>query len=112
MLTTKNPTRTFRLPDPFRPAYETLLGAAYVADSLVAMRSMRARSIDLILTSPPFALQRKKAYGNAREDKYVEWFLPFAEEMARILKPKGSLVLELGGAWRPGSPTRSLYQLE
>ncbi|MDO8715390.1 MAG: site-specific DNA-methyltransferase, partial [Dehalococcoidales bacterium] len=67
---------------------------------------------NLILTSPPFALTRKKEYGNQDEDKYIEWFLPFAHEFRRVLTPDGSFVLDLGGAYLPGKPIRSIYQFE
>jgi site-specific DNA-methyltransferase (cytosine-N4-specific) len=76
------------------------------------MRRLPAESVSLVLTSPPFALRRKKAYGNVPADEYVEWFLPFAREIHRVLRAEGSFVLELGGAWNPGSGTRSLYQYE
>ena len=69
-------------------------------------------SVDLIMTSPPFGLLRKKAYGNEDADMYVEWFEKFAEQFSRTLKPTGSLVIDIGGAWKPGLPTRSLYQFE
>jgi site-specific DNA-methyltransferase (cytosine-N4-specific) len=64
------------------------------------------------MTSPPFALRRKKAYGNVPASDYVEWFWPFAQEFKRILKPEGSFVFDLGGTWNPGKGTRSLYQYE
>jgi site-specific DNA-methyltransferase (cytosine-N4-specific) len=69
-------------------------------------------STALVLTSPPFALRRQKAYGNVAADEYVQWFLPFAREIHRILKPDGSFVFDLGGAWKRGSGTRSLFQYE
>jgi DNA modification methylase len=94
------------------PVYTTRRGRAYHADALEVMRRLPAESISLVLTSPPFALRRKKAYGNVPADEYVRWFLPFANEIHRILKPEGSFVLELGGAWNPGTGTRSLYQYE
>jgi site-specific DNA-methyltransferase (cytosine-N4-specific) len=76
------------------------------------MKEIPDNSINLVVTSPPFALTRKKAYGNKEDHEYVEWFMPFAKEIRRILKEDGSLVLDLGGAYRKGSPTRSLYQYE
>ncbi len=66
-------------------------------------------SIDLVITSPPFALQRQKDYGNIDQGNYVEWFSAFAEIVHKKLKPAGSFVIDLGGAYRKGSPTRSLY---
>lgn len=76
------------------------------------MKEIPDDSINLVVTSPPFALTRKKAYGNKEDHEYVEWFMPFAKEIRRILKEDGSFVLDLGGAYRKGSPTRSLYQYE
>jgi site-specific DNA-methyltransferase (cytosine-N4-specific) len=73
---------------------------------------LQANSIDLIFTSPPFALLRKKDYGNVEAEKYVAWFTFFAAEFLRILKPSGSLVIDIGGSWIPGQPTRSLYHFE
>ena len=64
------------------------------------------------MTSPPFALRRKKDYGNVEATEYVEWFLDFAKLFHQILKPKGSLVIDIGGSWNLGQPTRSLYQFE
>lgn len=90
-------------------AYTTAFGEAYHADSLDLMRSMPAASVDLVVTSPPYALHFKKEYGNVDQDEYVAWFLPFAAEIKRILKPDGSFVLNIGGAWTPGAPVRSLY---
>lgn len=94
------------------PAYTTPRGRAYLADALALLRRLPADSVALVMTSPPFALRRKKAYGNVAPDEYVEWFLPFAQEIHRVLQPDGSFVMELGGAWNSGSGTRSLYQYE
>ncbi|MHB8525453.1 MAG: DNA-methyltransferase [Candidatus Acidiferrales bacterium] len=68
--------------------------------------------MDLIVTSPPFGLVRKKDYGNVDADKYVEWFRPFAHAFKKALKPHGSLVIDIGGSWISGQPTKSLYQYE
>lgn len=92
-----------------KPLYKTKLGKAYCADSLPFMESMRDASVDLVVTSPPYALHFKKEYGNADQRYYVQWFLPFAQQIRRILKPDGSFVLNVGGCWRPGAPVRSLY---
>lgn len=94
----------------FMPTYRTRLGAAYVADSLSAMRVMPDQSVDLVITSPPYALHFKKTYGNVAAGEYVAWFLPFAREIRRILKSDGSFVLNIAGSWNPGTPTRSISQ--
>lgn len=91
------------------PMYQTQLGAAYVGDSRELMRGVGDGSVDLVLTSPPFALQRQKAYGNENQGAYVDWLLGFCGEVHRILKPSGSFVLDLGGAYERGRPVRSLY---
>jgi site-specific DNA-methyltransferase (cytosine-N4-specific) len=96
----------------FAPAYTTRKGKAYLADSRELLRQLPADSVPLVLTSPPFPLRRQKAYGNVAACDYVEWFMPFADEVHRVLRPDGSFVLDIGGAWNPGSGTRSLFQYE
>lgn len=61
------------------------------------------------MTSPPYALEFKKAYGNVNKVDYVEWFLAFAKEFKRILKDDGSFVLNIAGSYNKGTPTKSLY---
>ena len=88
------------------------MGTAYWADAIDVMHQLDDCSVDLVVTSPPFGLVRKKDYGNADADEYVDWFRPFASEFKRILKLDGSLVIDIGGAWKPGLPTKSLYHYE
>jgi len=95
-----------------QPLYTTTHGAAYVGDALELIANLKSESIDLIMTSPPFGLRRKKEYGNVDADDYVQWFLPFGREFHRVLKQHGSLVIDIGGSWNPGSPTKSLYNFE
>lgn len=91
------------------PYYRTEHGAAYVGDSCELLGNIPRASIDLVMTSPPFALRRQKTYGNVDETEYVDWLIPFAKEVHRVLKDTGSFVLDLGGAYRVGMPSRSLY---
>ncbi len=93
----------------FVPEYCTDLGAMFEGDSAHLLRGLPAQSVSLVVTSPPYALHYKKEYGNADKEAYVEWFRPFAREIARVLKPDGSFVLNIGGSYNKGSPTRSLY---
>lgn len=95
-----------------RRKYRTSLGAAYWGDSLELLHHVEDESVQAIITSPPFALNRKKRYGNPPHHEYIEWFKVFAKEFWRVLKKDGSLVVEIGGGWLPGSPTRSVYQFE
>ena len=96
----------------FTPAYQTALGDAYCADSLEVLQALPDASINVVVTSPPYALHFKKEYGNAAKHDYVEWFLPFAREIFRILPDDGSLVLNIGGSYNKGLPTRSLYHFK
>jgi site-specific DNA-methyltransferase (cytosine-N4-specific) len=96
----------------FCPFYSTLGGAAFCMDSLHVLRALPDDSVDLVMTSPPFALTRKKEYGNEPVEGYLDWLMPFCREIKRILKPSGSFVLDIGGAWMPGVPVRSVYHFE
>ncbi len=93
----------------FEPYYETSLGAAYLEDALAALRALPDDSVNAIITSPPYALHFKKEYGNVDKKDYVEWFLPFAREFFRVLRNDGSFVLNIGGSYNKGMPTRSMY---
>jgi site-specific DNA-methyltransferase (cytosine-N4-specific) len=95
-----------------KPYYSTSCGQAYHGDSEKLLKNMSPNSCNLVLTSPPFALTRKKTYDNVSAEDYVEWFLPFAEQIHRILTPDGSLVLHLGGSWVAGHPVKNLYQFK
>ena len=87
-------------------------GSMVLGDSVTVLNGMNERSVDLIMTSPPFALVRKKGYGNADENEYLNWFRPFAAAFKRVLKENGSLVIDIGGSGFPGQPTRSLYHFK
>ena len=91
------------------PLFKTLLGEAFVDDSSGFLKTLPDESVDLILTSPPFALLREKAYGNTDQSNYVDWLCAFAPAIHRVLKPTGSYVLDLGGAYQRGLPVRSLH---
>ena len=89
--------------------YFTKFGRAYVGDAKELLASLDENSVDLIITSPPFALQRKKEYGNKNQDEYVDWLITFGHLIYKVLKNTGSFVLDLGGAYKKGRPVRSLY---
>jgi DNA modification methylase len=91
------------------PRYTTELGSAYHGDSLQLLHELPDSSINLVMTSPPFALQRKKDYGNKDQNEYVDWLTDFARLVKAKLKDDGSFVLDLGGAYQKGVPSRSLY---
>ena len=89
--------------------YRTQHGVQLCADSREVLKTLPEASIDLVVTSPPFALLRQKAYGNEDQAEYVAWLGDFGAAVHRVLKPSGSFVLDLGGAYQRGKPVRSLY---
>lgn len=92
--------------------HESQHGRIFHGDSYHLLSNLPKLSVDLIVTSPPFGLVREKEYGNVRADKYLDWFRPFASEMHRVLKKTGSLVIDIGGSWNKGEPTRHLYDFK
>jgi DNA modification methylase len=94
---------------PVLELYNTRLGRAFWGDSLSFLKTMDSECVDLMITSPPFALQRQKSYGNKEQTEYVDWLLQFGKEIFRILKPTGSFVLDIGGSYQKNRPVRSLY---
>jgi DNA modification methylase len=94
------------------PFYVTDSGIAILGDSLEVLRKLPSGSVSLILTSPPYALHFKKEYGNKDKHEYIDWLLPFAREIRRVLRDDGSFVLNIGGSYNKGSPTRSVYHFK
>ena len=92
-----------------QPAYVTEYGAAFCGDSRELLKQIPDNFINLVITSPPFALQRKKEYGNKEQHEYIDWLAEFGKIVYRKLRDDGSFVLDLGGAYRKGIPVRSLY---
>ena len=92
-----------------KTAYHTPLGHQLIGDALEALDQHADDSIDLVVTSPPFALLREKEYGNQDQQSYIEWLAGFAAKVYQKLKSEGSFVLDLGGAYQRGVPVRSLY---
>jgi len=99
-----------------RPLYETKLGTMYrgtAEDVLIEyLLPQISGKVDLILTSPPFPLNRKKSYGNLTGEQYIQWLCSFAEPFTRCLSDTGSIVIELGNAWEAGRPTMSTLPIE
>jgi DNA modification methylase len=93
-----------------RCCYTTTHGAQLSGDSLELLAELPTESVDLFVTSPPFPLLRKKAYGNEDQQRYVAWLTDFAKLARDALKPTGSLVIDIGGAYQRGLPVRSLHQ--
>jgi DNA modification methylase len=94
------------------PYFTSKYGAAYLGESLEILRALPTGRLNLVITSPPYALHFKKEYGNQHKKHYVEWFLPFAKEIHRLLADDGSFVLNIGGSYNEGAPTRSIYHFK
>lgn len=90
--------------------YQTPFGSCICGDSLVELGKYDDCSVNLVITSPPFALQRKKAYGNEDQAEYVDWLCQFADIVYKKLRDDGSFVIDIGGAYEKGVPSYSLYQ--
>ncbi len=98
----------------FELAYSTKLGRAFRGDSLSVLPHLidQGVRVKLIVTSPPFALVRKKDYGNEDADDYLQWFAQFTPLFRDILTPDGSVVIDIGGAWIKGLPCKSTYHFK
>jgi len=75
-----------------------------------AGRNLKGK-VQLIFTSPPFPLNRKKRYGNKVGEAYLQWLKDLAPQLVKLLTPTGSLVIEIGNAWEPGKPVMSTLGL-
>jgi site-specific DNA-methyltransferase (cytosine-N4-specific) len=95
-------------------AYATNLGRMFCGDALEILPTLIEQGFraKLIVTSPPFALVRKKEYGNEDSDSYIQWFKEFIPYFKQILEPTGSLVIDIGGAWIKGLPAKSIYHFK
>src|ERR1043165_9920678 len=82
----------------------------HLGDTLEKLDHIKPNSVDLIITSPPYADQRKGTYGGIHPDKYVEWFLPISKELLRVLKPTGTFILNIKEKFVDGD--RSTYVME
>jgi DNA modification methylase len=92
-----------------KPYYHTKAGSAFLGDAGALLAEVPDASVNLVFTSPPYALHFKKEYGNVEKSEYVEWFLKYARHIHRVLADDGSFVLNIGGSYEAGRPTRSLY---
>lgn len=82
----------------------------FLGDCKQELKKLADNSVDLIITSPPYADQRKGTYGGIHHNKYVEWFLPITKELLRVLKPTGTFILNIKEKVVDGE--RSTYVME
>lgn len=97
--------------------YKTERGAYYIGKSEQVLtdkdilKKLKGK-VQLIITSPPYPLNKKKKYGNFQGEEYRNWLTSLAEVFSELLTDDGSIVIELGNAWEPGRPVQSLLHLE
>jgi site-specific DNA-methyltransferase (adenine-specific)/site-specific DNA-methyltransferase (cytosine-N4-specific) len=72
-----------------------IVSKIFLGDCLDVLNDIEDNSVDLIITSPPYADARKNIYGGIHPDKYVEWFLPRSAELLRVIKPTGTFILNI-----------------
>jgi len=97
--------------------FKNKIGASYCGDSLKLIKSKKFQKaykgkIDLIFTSPPFNLVKKKKYGNENGQEYINWLTEFSKPLTDLLTEKGSIVIEMGNSFEKGSPIFSTIPLE
>jgi len=115
-ITLKQNTNIIQHKTRITPSYKTYWGTMYQGDCQKVLKSYpvnrRKGKVQLILTSPPFPLNRKKAYGNFTGIEYLNWLKNLAPLFRDFLTPNGSIVLELGNAWEAGNPVMSTLSLK
>jgi len=89
---------------------EDIITKILLGNSKEVLKTIEDNSIDLIVTSPPYADRRKKTYGGVDPKNYVEWFLPISEQLLRVLKSTGTFILNIKEKAESGE--RSIYVLE
>lgn len=94
-----------------KPVAAANISTIYAGDVSSMLGVVDDESVDLVVTSPPYAERRKKAYGGIPADRYVEWFLPISAELLRVLKPTGSFVLNIKEGTQDGERQTYVYEL-
>lgn len=101
---------------PSSVSYQTTCGRMFCGkteDVLQNGLSDRLRGqVQLVFTSPPFPLNRKKKYGNLNGQEYIDWLADFGAQFKQLLRRTGSIVIELGNSWQQGTPTMSTLAVE
>lgn len=111
-----HPLKRLKKRDSIRAEYSTKLGAALVGKSEALLAGDLGRElkgkVQLVFSSPPFPLNRKKKYGNLEGAAFKAWLESYAQVLRDLLTPDGSIVLEMGNAWEPRMPVMSTLAME
>lgn len=97
--------------------FNSKLGTLIQGNSIELLKSKKyvntlKGKVNLIVTSPPFPLNKKKQYGNEKGKEYLKWFTELAPIFSDLLTEDGSLIIEIGNAWESERPVQSLLHLE
>lgn len=112
----ESPRSPFRGRPPINVAYQTDYGRMLhgFSDKILASGELERfeKRVNLVFTSPPFPLNRKKRYGNKVGDEYMEWLSSYGPLLKKMLTPNGSIVMEVGNAWEQGAPVMSTLPIK
>lgn len=110
------PPSPFRGRPPVDVAYQTTFGRMLhgLSDEILASGALERfeKKVNLVFTSPPFPLNRKKRYGNRNGEEYIEWLSSYGPLLKKMLAEDGSIVMEVGNAWEQGSPVMSTLPIK
>lgn len=97
-------------------AYETEMGSCFHGniENILSEKyfNIYKEKVNLIFTSPPFPLNRKKKYGNLNGEEYIEWLTKITTSLKNFLTKDGSFVIEIGNSWKKKEPVMSTLPLE
>lgn len=85
--------------------------SVHIGDCREVMAQMTDHSVDLVVTSPPYADRRAHTYGGIPVDRYVDWWMTVAAQLERVLAPTGSLILNIKEGTRDGERLTYAYEL-
>ena len=93
--------------------YKTNYGQYYIGKCEETIEKLNLEGkVQLLLTSPPYPLNKKKKYGNMQGEEYLEWLNSLAKIFSKVLTPDGSLVIELGNSWEKNRPVQSILTMK
>lgn len=100
-----------------KSVFSTKRGESFYGDSFDLINDKKfikkyKGKVNLIFTSPPFSLIKKKSYGNKIGELYINWLKQFAKPLSELLTKDGSIVIELGNSWEKGNPVFSTTPIE
>src|SRR5699024_7690803 len=74
----------------------------YVGDCIDVLKGLPDGIVDSVVTSPPYAMQRASTYGGIQEKDYPEWTVAWMQEVWRVLKDDGSVIINISAHIKNG----------